>query len=224
MLGCQIGMRGDPQFIERLRIAVEKAGGAAQLAKNTSLSTSVISKYVNGHSEPDRKRLIEIVESSGVDAGWLLTGFDSSPDGAIAYLPFYTNSLATDPNGELLLRDRLIRRDVPYPVSSTFVAHILGASNPDDLGVFLVHGDCMVPTLKPDEVVIVDLMQIDLVEGIHLIVDKTGIHYRRIRLPHNAPVELYSDNEDMYETEKVPDESLPELRILGRVIWHGRKL
>lgn len=218
-------MEKDPEFIERLKLAVEQAGGQALLAKKTGLSKSVISKYVNGYSEPDRKRLIKIADAGGVDVGWLATGIDTRSDTAALFLPFYSNNLKPDQKrNSVSVREQLVPRDTPYPVSAKFLNHILGVKNVEDLGAFLVHGDCMVPTLNPNEVVIVDLTAIDLVEGIHLIVDKTGIHYRRIKLPHGKPVELYSDNAEMYETEPIAEKNLSKLQILGRVIWHGKRM
>ena len=217
----------DLKFMERIQMTVNSVGGQAAMAAATGLSKSVISKYVNGHSEPDRQRLIAIANAASVDLAWLTGGEgdsaqeDTEPD--IVYLPFYSNSLALV-KGDTAVHDRLIARDTLYPASQIFLHRVLHANNASDLGVFLVHGDCMEPTLKAGEVVIVDLTKLDLVDGIHLIVDKGGIHYRRIRLPYGKPVELYYDNKDMYQSEHLDDDQVDKLEIVGRVIWHGRKI
>lgn len=222
-------MAEDKNFIQRLQLIIEKAGGQVALAKEADMSKSVISKYLRGASEPNRKRLIALAKAAQVDIGWLMHG--EGGEDLVAHAPkleflnFYENSVTPIKLDKYVpIRERLTKRDALYPVSLYFLHHVLGVKHVNDLGAFIVHGDCMEPTLKPGEVVIVDLTKIGLVDGIHLMLDGTGIHYRRIRLPHGKDIEIYYDNTSMYETQTVPRELSDQIEIVGRVIWHGRRM
>jgi len=255
-------MDKDPEFISRIREVVDMVGGQAALAEATGLSKSVISKYVNGHSEPDRKRLISIATEAQVSVGWLVDGsskeqlrniwkvkggardtryftipfgLEQGEASKIYMLPFYENHMAPASKKDTLennfwatessVRDRLVLRKKMYPLSGDMLFNTLGANQANDLAAFIAHSDCMEPTIYSGDIMIVDLTKINLVDGIHLIANRGNIHFRRIYVPHNSEIELRCDNKKLYpESVKIADDQLDELEIVGRVIWHGRRM
>jgi len=65
----------DPDaFIERMNVAIIRAGGVGALAEKASLSRAVIEKYRRGQSDPSRLRLIAMANAADVALEWLATG------------------------------------------------------------------------------------------------------------------------------------------------------
>lgn len=63
----------NPEFLERLKVLTNLAGGASALAKIASVSLSAVRKYLQG-SEPTRPVLAAIAQGLGVRSGWLVDG------------------------------------------------------------------------------------------------------------------------------------------------------
>jgi transcriptional regulator with XRE-family HTH domain len=63
-------------FAERLREAMKSREiPAAELARQTDISTAAISRYLRGDYEPKQDKLIAIAKALRVNAGWLM-GYD----------------------------------------------------------------------------------------------------------------------------------------------------
>ena len=69
---------GDPEldrsFQFRIEEAVDRAGGAAELARKSGLSLRAINKYRCGASDPSRERLVAMARAAGVSVNWLAAG------------------------------------------------------------------------------------------------------------------------------------------------------
>jgi hypothetical protein len=63
----------DPDFVKRMAVVVELAGGVNALAKQAGVSVSGLRKYLSG-SEPTRLVLISLSNAAGVRVEWLVTG------------------------------------------------------------------------------------------------------------------------------------------------------
>jgi hypothetical protein len=63
----------DPEFLKRLSMVVELAGGVGPLATQAGISISGLRKYLVG-SEPTRLVLASLSKAAGVRVGWLVTG------------------------------------------------------------------------------------------------------------------------------------------------------
>lgn len=66
-------------FGERVSIAIERVGGSTKMAEIADVSTSVLSKWRRGESDPSRSRLVKMARAAGVSVEWLATG-EGSPD------------------------------------------------------------------------------------------------------------------------------------------------
>lgn len=69
----------DPAFVDRINVLIERAGGAAPLARASGLSEGVIAKYRRGESDPSRARLVALAAAGGVSVEWLATGRRAAP-------------------------------------------------------------------------------------------------------------------------------------------------
>ncbi|WP_082090920.1 helix-turn-helix domain-containing protein [Halomonas sp. HG01] len=67
-------------FCDRLKVAIDRAGGPTSMAYKADVSTSVINKWKNGKSEPQVTSLVKMARVAGVSVGWLATG-EGDPEG-----------------------------------------------------------------------------------------------------------------------------------------------
>jgi hypothetical protein len=98
---------------------------------------------------------------------------------------------------------------------------------PNDLQVCLVDGDSMEPTLYDDDVILVDTSSgsLDKLENgkVYALVYKDAPAVKRIYFQEFGKISLRSDNPN-FEPEVIPEESISQLRIIGRVVWAGGKV
>jgi len=209
-------------FPERIKAVITKLGGITQASKKTGLSTSVLSQYSNGKSEPSRTRLISLAKASGVSLAWLAIGQEDTMDQKLHILPYYGSKLD---DGSKLVRERLIQYS-KIPITDLFLQNILGRESINHLGFFDIHGDCMTPTLNQGEWVIADLNYTEVNTGIYVIESEGETHFRRLQtfMGDTSQFKILYDNKNMYETETISKESPDNITIIGRVIWHGRRM
>jgi len=67
-------------FGERVSVAIDRVGGSTKMAEIAEVSTSVLSKWRRGESDPSRSRLVKMANAAGVSVEWLATG-KGAPDG-----------------------------------------------------------------------------------------------------------------------------------------------
>jgi len=209
-------------FPERMKSVITQLGGITQAAQKTGLSTSVLSQYANGKSEPSRKRLISICDAADVSLTWLVLGEENTMDEPLHILPYYGPKLL---GGDDHVHKRLVRYS-KIPITDQFLTDILGRNSVEHLGFFDVHGDCMTPTLNRGEWVIADLSETEVNTAIYVIESGFETHFRRLQTNFGDPshFKIMYDNHDMYETEVISKESPSTINIIGRVIWHGRRM
>lgn len=104
----------------------------------------------------------------------------------------------------------------------------LTSANPRNLTIISVKGDSMNPTLKDDDIVMLDMTKRDLsYDGIFVFrdlgtSDGNGLQVKRIgRGTRRGYVMLISDNNRLWPpVERAAD----EIEVVGRVIWTGSKV
>ena len=209
-------------FPERIKSVITKLGGITQASQKTGLSTSVLSQYANGKSEPSRTRLLSMAEAADVSLLWLATGKGDEVSQSLHILPYYGPDL-TDGTDSTQKR---LQQYSEIPITELFLKDILGRKSIDNLGFFDIHGDCMTPTLNQGEWVIADLAYTEINTGIYVIESEGETHFRRIQtmLGSKEKYKIMYDNHDMYETETVSKSGNENVTIIGRVIWHGRRM
>lgn len=104
-----------------------------------------------------------------------------------------------------------------------WVRNTLGVSI-QDLALISVIGDSMEPTLSEGDVVLLDMTTRSVLDGsIYALQLNGGLLVKRIQRKLDGSVVVKSDNA-RYDTEVVSEDKADRLKIIGRVVWVGRRL
>lgn len=104
-----------------------------------------------------------------------------------------------------------------------WLRNVLGL-NAERLALIDVDGDSMAPTLTHGDMILVDTAEGNGVrDGIHVINLGGRLLVKRLRPLVDGSIEVASDNE-RYGSETVSGEKLNQLKIVGRVVWQGRRV
>ena len=227
-------------FPERLGLVVGKAS-LREFAKLIGISYSVLYQYLNGKSEPTRPVLLAIAQKTGVSLEWLVAG-QGRPSGEtseIAHEETQTVKHFTckeTPRGYIFppvlemagsgASGKIERGRVSEAIvfKDAWLKKEFGV-NPRFLCLLEVRGESMEPTLKPGELVLINRSDSGNVsDGLFAFrLDQVLLVKRLQRVPGEG-MRLTSDN-PRYESFTVSLKEPPErFSIIGRVIWHGRKL
>ncbi len=98
-------------------------------------------------------------------------------------------------------------------ITSTSVQH---------LAIVTVKGDSMSPTLREGDVVMVDTTKRSLgYDGLFVLRMDDALHVKRVtRGNSKGMVRIMSDNRDSYPAI---ERELPDVDVVGKVLWYGRK-
>ena len=223
---------------QRLRWARERAGflDAAQFARAVRMKPVTYRAYEldqNGFA----KYANQFARRLGVTGEWLLEGGpipDTEPPEPPAVAEFGTPEILTDKFGIELVRkvdisyamgDGAIIEDYPetgfFPFSREFL-RMFSRSPVDKIFLASGHGDSMEPTIRRDELVLVDAGQsrVTLQDQIWALTwAGAGMIKRLRRLPGDRYL-IMSDNQSVPDQEAEAD----DVHVVGRVVWAARGL
>lgn len=93
----------------------------------------------------------------------------------------------------------------------------------EDLSIISVKGDSMLPTLKDDDIVMLDRSKTNTdYDGLFVLRFREALHVKRISRGSRADtVLIVSDNERLYKPQEYPAE---QVQVIGKVIWVGGKV
>lgn len=92
--------------------------------------------------------------------------------------------------------------------------------NPSDLRAMYVRGDSMTPELHDWDTVIIDITDLEIIDGaIYACVYKEKLYIKRIQRSEDG-ILLISSNPD-YETMEVNQDTADRFQLLGRMVWRG---
>lgn len=95
---------------------------------------------------------------------------------------------------------------------------------PDALALISTRGDSMTPTLRPGDMLLIDLSGSAVREdAIYAIHNDGGLVVKRVQKLCDGSIVIKSDN-PAYQNQTVEKERLETVRIVGRVVWVGRRL
>ena len=99
----------------------------------------------------------------------------------------------------------------------------LTTSSPGNLSIISVKGDSMEPTLLDDDIVLLDNSKTHVgYDGLFVLRFNDTLHIKRVGLsPKKNHVQIISDNRDIYPAF---DMELPDIEVVGKVLWYGRKV
>jgi DNA-binding phage protein len=74
----EAGEQSSSSFLDRLRGAVQKAGGPSSVSRGAGVPLSTLNTYLNGQP-PKWTSLVSIANFCGISLDWLATGVDAAP-------------------------------------------------------------------------------------------------------------------------------------------------
>ncbi|OOG79234.1 hypothetical protein B0E41_25510 [Hydrogenophaga sp. A37] len=105
----------------------------------------------------------------------------------------------------------------------TWIAQSLGV-DPTHLALIDARGDSMSPTIESGDLLLLDTRNGGAKsEGIYVINLAGALLVKRLRIKLSGSVEVMSDN-PKYSSETISGSELDRLLLVGRVVWHGRKI
>lgn len=191
---------------------------------------NTIGNYERGDRTPDAQFLAALVKM-GINANWLLTGEGemlidgqqtTNPD-EFAYVTRWNVEVsaghgASDPLQEVKLEDVAFRKDWLNKQGL----------NPKELAIFTARGDSMEPTIEHNDMLLIKVFpqwrhETAPDEGIYIIRIDGHLHAKRIQSDGLGGILVKSDNQ-AYDTIRIDKNRLPEVDIVGRVVWIGRSM
>lgn len=216
----------------RLKELRERAGiTMSEMAKRVGTTYSGYTHYEYRFKEPYlpmsfAESLVEAFRGSGVRPEEILAlagapsrveSHEIVPNGA-KLVPVY--DLAASAGFGSLVEYETIAYSLAFPPS---YLDKLTRSHPKNLAIISVKGESMLPTLKDDDIVMVDTSKKNIgYDGMFVIRHIDVIKVKRLRLsPDRTAITLVSDNSKLYQPETWPAE---DIEVIGRVIWVGGKV
>lgn len=212
---------------ERLKSARIAAGyeTAKAATERFGWTFTTYAGHENGSRGIKQETILEYARAFRVTPEWLM--FGRGADGALPEVPPAGHDLvpvynvqASAGNGSQVDAEYVVER-LAFPPD--YLRRITKA-NPKDLAIIGVKGDSMLPTLKDDDVVMVDLGKRDLSwGGIFVIrVDGDGLLVKRVSMgSQRGMFKIVSDNAAAFPAVERHAE---DVEVIGRVVWYGVKV
>jgi len=173
-------------------------------AKILEISPSFMNQIESGKKQPNIDLICSISEKFNINLNWLLTGHSSMFNDDVVKIPFMNE------------KEKFIKME------KHLIEESLNAS-PEDLVAIKADTDLNFPTIKNDDILIVDRVKSQLEDGgLFLIKFKKETVIRRIALFPNDELMLGVDNVSMKDSSVSCKNS--DVQIFGKIIWHCGKL
>jgi transcriptional regulator with XRE-family HTH domain len=185
----------------------------SKFADSLGIHKNTLIRYENEERLPDSSLLLRICKQYDVDPTWLLTGETGSlPAGEkIAnldeYIPIPLHHTSFDNS----------RVEEPIAIKKSWIFKQLQAK-PADLSFFCTDGESMKPTLYPGDLVLVNLHESAIQDGIYVLQIEEVVLIKRLQRLSGDLIKVSSDNLE-YDSWTVNIHNFsPTLKILGRVV------
>ncbi len=212
-------------FRQRLTRILDQFGSVAALAREVRVSDNAIYKWLSGRGEPNLANLIGLARAGRVSVEWLATGseFEPSakpqPHGNPAEYAFVPKYIVEGPAAR------------GFPIKSEQVVDYLALkiewvrnklrAEPGNLVLIEAMGDSMSPTFSDFDLLIADFNEPRFKhDGVYVLRRENDLLVRRIQRQPDGRLVIRSDNRAYDPCVMRGD----RLRIIGRVIWAGRRL
>ena len=223
----------------RIRDTRKRAGlSQVDFAASLAITQGFLSAVETGKNQPTAELLTRLANIYQADINWLLTGksqdlaqriaeggppiTDEDPEldgGEYIKIPRY--EVAASAGGGAVIHSEQVVDYLSFRADWVRVA--LGVP-PQNLALISVIGDSMEPNLSDGDVVLLDMTTRSVLDGsIYALQLNGGLLVKRIQRRLDGSVAVKSDN-PCYDQEVVSGEMADQLRIVGRVIWVGRRL
>lgn len=203
------------------------------------VSPSAFRKWLKGEAEPSRERLVSLATAAGVGIGWLASGegpepdFDSGEGAGARHTARGGDELARFvrlPRRATTAAAGAIARPEPDWVDTEFIAlrqdwvrKAVGV-DPAHVGLEIAVGDSMRPTIENGNILLVDTAEREFGQfGVYVVEISGERLVKRIQRKLDGTIVLISDNPS-YERDHLSPDHLPQVKIVGRVVWIGGAL
>lgn len=212
----------------------------SEVAEKLDIAVQTYNKYEKGHRIPDSDHLNRMVKIFDCDPGWLLSGEGDRKRKETAY-PLAENFKLADIGGELaegfvqipryevaasagggtLIHSEQIVDHLTF--RSDWVRNALGVS-PKALALINVKGDSMEPTLSNGDVILIDTTKSGFDDNAVYVLGLDGtLLVKRVKRNFDGSVLVSSDN-ILYPPDTIKGELVNSLKVVGRVVWCGRRM
>lgn len=200
-----------------------------------------VANYEKGVRFPDAEYLTKVLQHfADINPSWLLLGEGAMRRGEPP--PISADHAAQYATPEELDKDYVLvpRYDVKASAGGGAVIHseqivdhlvfkaewvrnALGVSV-KDLALISVKGDSMEPTLSNGDLILIDLGTNRVEDNAIYVLQLNGtLLVKRIQRKLDGSVVIKSDNQ-VYEPEVLRDEAVSQLKVIGRLVWCGRRM
>lgn len=216
-------------FAGRINEAMTVAGlDLTKLSELTGISYEMVRRYSLGIAQPRISNLKKIAEKTGVSIVWLQFGDDCIPpsgsivrtedadrDNTHEKIAMYDFKLsAGNGNTDWVMN----KNEDPLTFHSRWFKQ--KRLEPENLRAMYVRGDSMTPELNDWDTVIIDISNIELIDGeIYAIIFKDKFYIKRIRRTENGFL-LVSSNPE-YKLMEVNENNIDRFHVLGLKVWRG---
>lgn len=200
----------------------------SQLAEKLGLSSSGTISLWKKRGKIPLPNLEKVAQLTSVSLDWLVAG-EGEPGPTLSdatcpihegfvLIPRYNVEGSMGP-GAVVGEERVIDR---LAFKEEWIRTALGA-NPKDLALISTVGDSMEPTLHPGDLLMLDCSVNDVRDNAIYALQVNGtLLIKRLQRRVDGQVIVKSDN-PAYEPEMIGPEAVDSLKVVGRLVWAGRK-
>lgn len=202
---------------ERLKLNQEQFGSLGGVSRNTQM------RYESNERAADSDYLANLREA-GVDVLYILGGTRSGAQSLVGMddfvmVPRY-DVRASAGHGAVVHSEQVVDH---LAFREEWVRNALGVSQ-KDLALITVKGDSMEPTLSNEDLILVDMRSQSIGDNsIYVLRNDGQLLVKRVQRKLDGTLVIKSDNA-AYDPEVVDSKHAAKLRVLGRVVWAGRRL
>jgi phage repressor protein C with HTH and peptisase S24 domain len=208
-----------------------------EFAAGFGIHKNTLARYEKGESMPDVEFLSKLCDIYRINAEWILNGIEpmhkqdsnSSPMALVeqsgldpelyVYIPLY-NVVASGGDGAFPGDEEIVDA---LAFKREWVRSELRA-NPKDLALVMMTGESMEPTLSKDDVILVNRrIGSTHSDGIYLLRAGEALLVKRLQFMPQGSIRVISDNQAYEPFTVTPDTAENDFRIIGRVVWVGKK-
>lgn len=178
--------RWSPAAAARLRKEAREVK-QADLVVQTGIPIATLQRILKGSTDPGEERLDKIAEALGVSAQLIMFGSEVRED-AIVEVPISDIQVSAGPGRFALDEDLKVGT---WPLPHAWVTKSFG--DKENLRFVRVNGDSQEPELRDGDLVLIDLGQNRLQEGMHVVSLDDALMIKRVQL-EGARLRLKSAN------------------------------
>lgn len=201
---------------DRLAQAITAVGGVAEVARRVGMARQTISDALKGESDIGAGRLERICEAAGVSFAWVVGGAYGEPAGDLIRIPIVEVEAAAG-FGRRAAEEPAVVDSLTMPLS---VARALGVV--EKLRTVIVRGDSQQPELNDGDLVMYDASQPYRAPGMYVLVLDGELVVKRLQRTKDG-VAVLSSNPAFPPIDVLAEEADERVRVLGKVVWSGRK-